>query len=92
MTYALLVFISGNNAFGNCGCVRFTHALGFGATFFGTALAIILLLLLKVKFPHHLQAWHSYLAGSFSLIGSQIFTYIAAAYFKLRHSVALMFR
>ena len=82
----------GNDALSNClERVGFTHALGFGAAFFHCfAFSYYFTALLKVKFPHHLQAWHSYLAGSFSLIGSQIFTYLATAYLS-SGIIALMF-
>ena len=49
-----------------------------------------LLLLLRVKLPIHKVALHSYIAGSFSLIGSQIFTYAATGYLS-SGIIALMF-
>lgn len=44
----------------------------------------------KTSFPTHKQALHSYFAGSFSLIGSQIFTYAATQYLS-SGMIALMF-
>ena len=92
MTYALLVFIWATTPLAIVWSVSDLHMLWALVLrfFIALPLAIILLLLLKVKFPHHLQAWHSYLAGSFSLIGSQIFTYIATAYLS-SGIIALMF-
>jgi drug/metabolite transporter (DMT)-like permease len=58
--------------------------------FIALPLAIMLLLILKVKFPTDQISWHSYLAGSFSLMGSQIFTYIATSYLS-SGIIALMF-
>ena len=58
--------------------------------FIALPLAIALLLILKVKFPTDQNSWHSYLAGSFSLMGSQIFTYIATSYLS-SGIIALMF-
>ena len=53
-------------------------------------LAVIILLILRTPFPTHRQAVHSYIAGSFSLIGSQIFTYAATQYLS-SGMIALMF-
>ena len=92
MTYALLVFIWATTPLTIVWSVSDLHMLWALVLrfFIALPLTIILLLLLKVKFPNHLQAWHSYLAGSFSLIGSQIFTYIATAYLS-SGIIALMF-
>lgn len=92
MTYALLVFIWATTPLAIVWSVSDLHMLWALVLrfFIALPLAVILLLLLKVKFPHHLQAWHSYLAGSFSLIGSQIFTYLATAYLS-SGIIALMF-
>ncbi len=49
-----------------------------------------MLLVLKRHFPTDKVAWHSYLAGSFSLIGSQFFTYVATNYIS-SGMIALMF-
>ena len=58
--------------------------------FIALPIALILLLILKVKLPRNKIALHSYLAGSFSLIGSQIFTYAATSYLS-SGIIALMF-
>ena len=92
MTYALLVFIWATTPLAIVWSVSDLHMLWALILRFLIALplAVALLLLFKVQFPHHQQAWHSYLAGSFSLIGSQIFTYIATAYLS-SGMIALMF-
>ena len=65
--------------------------MGFGITLFiALPLAVSVLLLLKVKFPIHKVALSSYVAGSLSLIGSQIFTYAATPYLS-SGLIALMF-
>lgn len=53
-------------------------------------IAVLLLCVLRIKFPVHRQALHSYLAGSMSFIGSQIFTYMATNYLS-SGMIALMF-
>jgi drug/metabolite transporter (DMT)-like permease len=53
-------------------------------------LAFSLLLLLKVKLPTDKISVHSYIAGACSFIGSQFFTYLAAAYLS-SGIIALMF-
>ena len=58
--------------------------------FIALPLAVIILLILRTPFPTHRQAVHSYIAGSFSLIGSQIFTYAATQYLS-SGMIALMF-
>ena len=58
--------------------------------FIALPLAVSVLLLLKVKFPIHKVALSSYVAGSLSLIGSQIFTYAATPYLS-SGLIALMF-
>jgi len=58
--------------------------------FIALPMALVLLLVLKLKLPLHKVALHSYLAGSFSLIGSQIFTY-AATHYLSSGIIALMF-
>ena len=58
--------------------------------FIALPIALFLLLILKVKLPCNKIALHSYLAGSFSLIGSQIFTYAATSYLS-SGIIALMF-
>jgi len=58
--------------------------------FIALPLAAVLMLLLRQNFPLKKVALHSYLAGAFSLIGSQFFTYIATAYLS-SGIIALMF-
>ena len=58
--------------------------------FIALPLAALLLYVLNVQFPVDKIALHSYVAGSFSLIGSQLFTYIATAYLS-SGMIALMF-
>ena len=58
--------------------------------FIALPIAAVLLWLLKIKFPLDKIALHSYLAGSFSLVGSQIFTYAATQYLS-SGIIALMF-
>ena len=53
-------------------------------------IAFCLLWVLKVHFPFNRIALHSYIAGSFSLIGSQFFTYVATSYLS-SGMIALMF-
>ena len=91
-TYALLVFIWATTPLAIVWSVSDLHlfwalVLRF---FIALPLAIMLLLILKVKFPTDQISWHSYLAGSFSLMGSQIFTYIATSYLS-SGIIALMF-
>ena len=91
-TYALLVFIWATTPLAIVWSVADLHlfwalVLRF---FIALPLAIMLLLILKVKFPTDQISWHSYLAGSFSLMGSQIFTYIATSYLS-SGIIALMF-
>ncbi|NLN57877.1 MAG: EamA family transporter [Gammaproteobacteria bacterium] len=92
MTYAGLVFIWATTPLAIVWSVSDLPVLWALVLRFFLALpmAVTLLLLFKVHFPCHAQAWHSYLAGSFSLIGSQIFTYIATAYLS-SGIIALMF-
>jgi drug/metabolite transporter (DMT)-like permease len=58
--------------------------------FIALPLAIAVLLILKIQFPINKIALLSYIAGSLSLIGSQIFTYAATAYLS-SGLIALMF-
>lgn len=60
------------------------------AFFIALPLAIAVLLILKIQFPINKIAVLSYIAGSLSLIGSQIFTYAATAYLS-SGLIALMF-
>ena len=58
--------------------------------FMALPIAFVVLAILKVKFPTSSLAVHSYVAGSFSLIGSQFFTYVATSYLS-SGMIALMF-
>ena len=58
--------------------------------FIALPLAATILMLLRIQFPTHKIALFSYIAGSLSLIGSQIFTYAATAYLS-SGLIALMF-
>lgn len=53
-------------------------------------LSALLLLVLKIQLPFNRQAIHSYIAGAFSLVGSQLFTYAATDYLS-SGVLALMF-
>lgn len=92
MTYALLVFIWATTPLAIVWSVQDLHLMWALVIRFFIALPISLglLWLLKIHFPLNKVALHSYLAGSFSLIGSQIFTYIATAYLS-SGIIALMF-
>lgn len=58
--------------------------------FLALPLAGMILFCLRIHFPVTLQAWHSYLAGAASLIGSQLFTYAATPYLS-SGLIALMY-
>ncbi len=58
--------------------------------FLAIPLVLIILAVLRVKVPLTRTALHSYLAGSFSLIVSQTFTYLATSYLS-SGLIALMF-
>ncbi|WP_407305986.1 DMT family transporter [Acinetobacter sp.] len=91
-TYALLVFIWATTPLAIVWSVSDLHLMWALVLrfFIALPLAVVLLVVLKVKFPTDQNAWHSYLAGSFSLMGSQIFTYIATSYLS-SGVIALMF-
>ncbi|MDN5434264.1 MAG: EamA family transporter [Acinetobacter sp.] len=91
-TYILLVFIWASTPLAIVWSVADLHMMWALVLRFFIALpiALILLLILKVKLPRNKIALHSYLAGSFSLIGSQIFTYAATSYLS-SGIIALMF-
>lgn len=92
LTYALLVFIWSTTPLAIVWSVTDLEALWALVLrfFMALPLAIILLLVLRIHFPIDKTAWHSYVAGSFSLIGSQLFTYIATGYLS-SGIIALMF-
>lgn len=92
LTYGLLVFIWATTPLAIVWSVTdlnpmWALVLRF---FIALPLAVSVLLLLKVKFPIHKVALSSYVAGSLSLIGSQIFTYAATPYLS-SGLIALMF-
>ncbi|MCU4352520.1 DMT family transporter [Acinetobacter ursingii] len=92
ITYVVLVFIWATTPLAIVWSVSDLYILWAMALRFFIALPIaaILLFFLKVKFPTDKVALQSYVAGSFSLIGSQIFTYIATQYLS-SGIIALMF-
>ncbi|MFA3000630.1 DMT family transporter [Acinetobacter pittii] len=92
LTYALLVFIWATTPLAIVWSVSDLHLMWalFLRFFIALPLAVIILLILRTPFPTHRQAVHSYIAGSFSLIGSQIFTYAATQYLS-SGMIALMF-
>ncbi|MGB9038572.1 MAG: EamA family transporter, partial [Acinetobacter calcoaceticus] len=92
LTYALLVFIWATTPLAIVWSVSDLHLMWalLLRFFIALPLAVIILLILKTPFPTHRQAIHSYVAGSFSLIGSQIFTYAATQYLS-SGMIALMF-
>ncbi|MFW2042336.1 DMT family transporter [Acinetobacter sp. ULE_I053] len=91
-TYILLVFIWASTPLAIVWSVADLHMMWALVLRFFIALpiALFLLLILKVKLPCNKIALHSYLADSFSLIGSQIFTYAATSYLS-SGIIALMF-
>ncbi|WP_252058925.1 EamA family transporter [Acinetobacter sp. AHP123] len=92
LTYALLVFIWATTPLAIVWSVSDLHLMWalLLRFFIALPLALIILLILRTPFPTHRQAVHSYIAGSFSLIGSQIFTYAATQYLS-SGMIALMF-
>lgn len=92
LTYGLLVFIWATTPLAIVWSVADLHPMWALVLrfFIALPLAVSVLLLLKVKFPIHKVALSSYVAGSLSLIGSQIFTYAATPYLS-SGLIALMF-
>ena len=92
LTYALLVFIWATTPLAIVWSVSDLHLMWalLLRFFIALPLAVIILLILRTPFPTHRQAVHSYIAGSFILIGSQIFTYAATQYLS-SGMIALMF-
>lgn len=92
LNYALLVFIWATTPLAIVWSVSDLHLMWalLLRFFIALPLAVIILLILRTPFPTHRQAVHSYIAGSFSLIGSQIFTYAATQYLS-SGMIALMF-
>ena len=92
LTYGLLVFIWATTPLAIVWSVADLHPMWALVLrfFIALPLAVLVLLLLKIEFPRHKVALLSYIAGSLSLIGSQIFTYAATAYLS-SGLIALMF-
>ena len=92
LTYGLLVFIWATTPLAIVWSVSDLHPMWALVLRFCIALplAIVVLLILKVRFPVDKVSILSYIAGSLSLIGSQIFTYAATAYLS-SGLIALMF-
>lgn len=92
LTYGLLVFIWSTTPLAIVWSVSDLHVMWalIIRFFIALPLAALLLVILKIKLPVSAQAWHSYLAGAFSLMGSQAFTYAAAQYLS-SGILALMF-
>lgn len=91
-TYALLVFIWSTTPLAIVWSVAELHMMWALVLrfFIALPLAVLLLFIFKSKFPSNAQAIHSYVAGAFSLIGSQLFTYLATQYLS-SGMIALMF-
>ncbi|MFW2077442.1 DMT family transporter [Acinetobacter sp. ULE_I010] len=91
-TYVLLVFIWASTPLAIVWSVTDLNMMWALVLRFLIALpiAFLLLVVLKIKLPCDKIAMHSYFAGSFSLIGSQIFTY-AATHYLSSGIIALMF-
>lgn len=92
LIYALLVIIWATTPLAIVWSVEDIYLMWALVIRLGVALPIaaLLLIVLKVKFPLNSIALHSYFAGSFSLIGSQFFTYVATDYLS-SGMIALMF-
>ena len=92
LTYVLLVFIWATTPLAIVWSVSDLHVMWalLLRFFIALPLSVLVLLALKTPFPINKQACHSYFAGSFSLIGSQIFTYAATKYLS-SGMIALMF-
>lgn len=91
-TYMLLVFIWSTTPLAIVWSVSDIHNIWALALRFFIALPFSFLLLrfFKVSFPLDKTSIHSYVAGAFSFIGSQIFTYLATSYLS-SGIIALMF-
>ncbi|VTX52628.1 putative inner membrane transporter YedA [Acinetobacter junii] len=92
LNYGLLVFIWATTPLAIVWSVSDLHPMWALVLrfFIALPLAIVVLLILKVRFPVDKVSILSYIAGSLSLIGSQIFTYAATAYLS-SGLIALMF-
>ncbi|NKG34007.1 DMT family transporter [Acinetobacter junii] len=92
LTYGLLVFIWATTPLAIVWSVSYLHPMWALVLrfFIALPLAIVVLFILKVRFSVDKVSILSYIAGSLSLIGSQIFTYAATAYLS-SGLIALMF-
>lgn len=92
LTYGLLVFIWATTPLAIVWSVSDLHPMWALVLrfFIALPLAIVVMFILKVRFPVDKVSILSYIAGSLSLIGSQIFTYAATAYLS-SGLIALMF-
>ncbi|MBV6551963.1 EamA family transporter [Acinetobacter soli] len=92
LTYIVLVLIWASTPLAIVWSVADLHVLWAMMLRFFLALpiAVVILLVLRIRFPLNPNAIHSYIAGSFSLIGAQVFTYIATQYLS-SGVIALMF-
>ena len=92
LTYGLLVFIWATTPLAIVWSVSDLHPMWALVLrfFIALPLAIVVLFILNVRFPVDKVSILSYIAGSLSLIGSQIFTYAATAYLS-SGLIALMF-
>lgn len=91
-TYVLLIFIWSTTPLAIVWSVSDLNAFWALALrfFLALPLAVALLFIFKNKLPMDKLSLQSYLAGSLSFIGSQIFTYMATAYLS-SGMIALMF-
>lgn len=91
-TYVLLIFIWSTTPLAIVWSVSDIHNLWALALrfFIALPLSLTLLFLMKVKLQLNSISIHSYIAGAFSFIGSQIFTYLATSYLS-SGIIALMF-
>lgn len=91
-TYGLLIFIWATTPLAIVWSVSDIYSMWALVLrfFIALPLSIAVLLILKIQFPINKIAVLSYIAGSLSLIGSQIFTYAATAYLS-SGLIALMF-
>lgn len=80
--YILLVLIWSSTPLAVVWSVQDLHPMWALSTRFvlATALAYAICRLMKLRLPLHRRAWHSYLAGSLSLLGAMLLTYMAAPY------------
>ncbi|WP_111892145.1 DMT family transporter [Acinetobacter sp. MB5] len=91
-TYILLVLIWATTPLAIVWSVKDLNlfwALAF-RFFLALPIACSLLWIFKIRLPFDVKSIHSYVAGSFSFIGSQLFTYVATQYLS-SGIIALMF-